>query len=336
MLKIKFIFCISLIIFIHYRVFSQSFNPEDIPVEEKYPVKAVSEGEDFYLNVPCYVKYNKYDRNLYVVDQKNNNIRVFDTDLNYLRTIGRFGQGPGEFKFPADVTFDKKGNLYVIDQGNFRIQILDKDGEYISGFWFIYDISKPDICLDSKNRIYINKPANGYLFTLLDSTGNTITKFGELYRFENERELIKMNTVKFLIDDMDNIYCAFQEYPVLRKYDKDFNLIYEIKYDYLPEIKAKNKKWKKKISETKNQNTNIYKIYNMNISTDGEFLYLGLYLMDSNPVYKIGANTGEIIKKYILKYKEKETGYIFHVESFLKGFIFSIDYQYSRLLKFKI
>lgn len=43
--------------------------------------------------------------NIYVVDMSNGRVQVFDPSGAYLRTIGRLGQGPGEFEHPTLVRF---------------------------------------------------------------------------------------------------------------------------------------------------------------------------------------------------------------------------------------
>jgi hypothetical protein len=58
-------------------------------------------------------------------------ISRFTKDGKYLRSFGRLGSGPGEFKTPHDLTLDPQGRLLVADRGNHRIQVLDQDGNFI-------------------------------------------------------------------------------------------------------------------------------------------------------------------------------------------------------------
>jgi WD40 repeat protein len=67
--------------------------------------------------------------NLIVVDTINHRLQIFRySDGKYLRTIGSYGDGPGQFRFPCDVVFDGE-NIIVCDMNNNRIQIL----RYIDG-----------------------------------------------------------------------------------------------------------------------------------------------------------------------------------------------------------
>ncbi|WP_420632623.1 6-bladed beta-propeller [Candidatus Palauibacter sp.] len=41
------------------------------------------------------------DRNVYVFDQQAQNVRIYDPEGGYMRTLGRPGQGPGEWHHPT-------------------------------------------------------------------------------------------------------------------------------------------------------------------------------------------------------------------------------------------
>jgi sugar lactone lactonase YvrE len=59
-------------------------------------------------------------------------VSVFDKNGKFLRTIGKAGTGPGEFRTAHALEFDSRGRLVVADRHNHRIQILSKDGTFIS------------------------------------------------------------------------------------------------------------------------------------------------------------------------------------------------------------
>lgn len=61
-------------------------------------------------------------------------ISVFDRTGKFLRSIGKTGTGPGEFRTPHAVEFDSQGRLIVADRHNHRIQILTKDGKFIAEY----------------------------------------------------------------------------------------------------------------------------------------------------------------------------------------------------------
>jgi len=90
--------------------------------ESSMPKDTYFEG---YLRVACDDKGC-----VYVCDYKANNIKKFDSLGKYVKTIGRQGQGPGEFATPYEiaVTADR---LFVWELGNRRLSVLTKDGEFI-------------------------------------------------------------------------------------------------------------------------------------------------------------------------------------------------------------
>jgi len=61
-------------------------------------------------------------------------VSVFDKNGKFLRTIGKTGTGPGEFRTPHALEFDSKGRLIVADRHNHRIQILTKDGKFVGEY----------------------------------------------------------------------------------------------------------------------------------------------------------------------------------------------------------
>ena len=67
--------------------------------------------------------------NMFVMDSGNQRIQKYDKDGNYLQTIGRKGQGPGEFMRPFDFLLDEKENIYVLEIR--KIHVFDPRGNSI-------------------------------------------------------------------------------------------------------------------------------------------------------------------------------------------------------------
>lgn len=68
------------------------------------------------------------EENIYALDSGNCRVQKFDKNGRYLRTIGRKGQGPGEFVNPSAFFLDGEGNLYISDQ--MKIEVFAATGEY--------------------------------------------------------------------------------------------------------------------------------------------------------------------------------------------------------------
>ena len=67
--------------------------------------------------------------NIYIFDRADFRIQKFDMNGKYIQTIGRRGQGPGEFQdLFARLFLDSEGNLYV--KGRRKIQKFNRQGEF--------------------------------------------------------------------------------------------------------------------------------------------------------------------------------------------------------------
>ena len=55
----------------------------------------------------------------------------FTKDGKFVKTWGRLGAAPGEFRTPHALAFDSRGRLFVADRGNHRIQIFDQEGNLL-------------------------------------------------------------------------------------------------------------------------------------------------------------------------------------------------------------
>jgi sugar lactone lactonase YvrE len=79
-------------------------------------------------------------------------ISVFDRNGKFLRTIGKTGTGPGEFRTPHMIKFDSQGRLIVADRHNHRVQILTKDGKFIAEYKEFSRVS--GLAIDKNDVIY--------------------------------------------------------------------------------------------------------------------------------------------------------------------------------------
>jgi sugar lactone lactonase YvrE len=79
-------------------------------------------------------------------------ISVFDKTGKFLRSIGKAGMGPGEFRTPHAVEFDSQGRLIVADRHNHRVQILTKDGKFIAEYPEFGRVS--GLTIDANDTIY--------------------------------------------------------------------------------------------------------------------------------------------------------------------------------------
>jgi DNA-binding beta-propeller fold protein YncE len=79
-------------------------------------------------------------------------ISVFSKDGKFLRTIGKTGTGPGEFRTPHALEFDSQRRLIVADRHNHRVQILTKDGKFVAEYDEFGRVS--GLAIDGQDVIY--------------------------------------------------------------------------------------------------------------------------------------------------------------------------------------
>ncbi|TVP46668.1 MAG: hypothetical protein EA350_06640 [Gemmatimonadales bacterium] len=68
------------------------------------------------------------DGNIHILDFQTRDIRVFDAEGGYLRTLGGPGEGPGEISAANGIQFDPDGRLWVNDHGKMHLLVLAADG----------------------------------------------------------------------------------------------------------------------------------------------------------------------------------------------------------------
>ena len=84
------------------------------------------------FNRPCGLALGPNDE-IVVSDRGNNQLIVFDSNLEFLHVIGHRGSGNGEFNWPGGLCIDADGFIYVADRKNNRIQKLRLvDGKFVS------------------------------------------------------------------------------------------------------------------------------------------------------------------------------------------------------------
>jgi len=58
-------------------------------------------------------------------------ISKFTKEGKFIKSWGKLGSAPGEFRTPHGLAFDSRGRLFVADRGNVRLQIFDQEGKFL-------------------------------------------------------------------------------------------------------------------------------------------------------------------------------------------------------------
>jgi hypothetical protein len=102
--------------------------PIALTLEELWRIGGDNESEDEFFGVINQVTAD-HDGNIYLLDRQLSEVKVYSPKGAYLRTIGREGEGPGEFRQALDMFFLPNGNLGVLQLAPGRIVMFTPEGD---------------------------------------------------------------------------------------------------------------------------------------------------------------------------------------------------------------
>jgi hypothetical protein len=228
-----------------------------IVFEEELSI-GVAEGDENYMFGEVIVFNTDKEGNFYVTDWESRRIQKYDTDGKYLLTIGREGQGPGEFGNLSEARFDKDGNIYVTDIAHRRISFFDTDGKYLKQtkipdvFENLYMNSR-GYFISSCSKLTDDESGMGWqiIYGLFDGQFKIVSEFHTRifnYKAPEGRDLTSMakftatilNGMAFqprpihIVADNDCIYFGYPEVYSIDIYSPDGIKIKNIRRDYNP------------------------------------------------------------------------------------------------------
>ena len=181
--------------------------------------------------------------NIYIADMSNYRIQKFDRNGKYIQTVGRQGQGPGEFRLPRKVVVDDKtGRIYVQD-GAHSIEIFNKEGNHIKEIHVKKWLS--DFIVNEEGNIIgalrtvseVEKSTTLCKINVSGEIEETYAKFpyNMFYRRKGKGEIVVTTGYEqeLLISKIKNqgfVYGCSKEYE-LNVTDEEGRLLYKIKKD---------------------------------------------------------------------------------------------------------
>jgi len=95
------------------------------------------------------------DGSILVLDRQAREVREFDPEGRYVRTMGRQGSGPGEFQSPMAVRVDPSGRVLVMDGLARRVTVFSADGTLLTT-WPVATL-RPSYTLpiDARGNVYL-------------------------------------------------------------------------------------------------------------------------------------------------------------------------------------
>jgi hypothetical protein len=210
----------------------EKFGGLDVPVEQ-------------FFDTPVDLSIDK-DGQIYVLDSKDHNIKVFKNNGTFFQTIGREGSGPGEFNRPW--IMDIIGNeIYVADCDNRRVQVLTKSGQYQRSFKLPLEFGS-GMAFDSKGTLYLNTKGfrSSKLISIYDNQGNLLNEIGtlegksfEFYNMTQIKNQIKKgelpdsfkNDLLIIVDHKGDIFAVHRAMNKLRKFSPEGKELAEVEID---------------------------------------------------------------------------------------------------------
>ncbi|MBN2280094.1 MAG: hypothetical protein JXQ65_05910 [Candidatus Marinimicrobia bacterium] len=309
-----------LIIIYVFKYYSNMIETEDYIVEKK--ITQFSEDSSGYLFDPHSIQYTNYK--FIITDTKNYRIMVLDTNFKKLLAFGNRGVGPEEFGVPFYSIF-KNDKFYISDEMNYKINIFNQNGEFsnVVKTEKLYDIS--NFALTNSNTILIPNLvySTNSIFKEYSIDGKLIGEYGKRIPFIDPKIEINKNIVLINTDAEDNIYTIFHTEPIIRKYNRDGELIWE-----------KNVKNIKEIKRSYNFNKNYLKKDDYKYNIISLAIYSLVYkdklyvVFSGNPeghIYTFDKNTGKVVNKLNIVnnlFESKEPLYTHSICFFKENLIF--------------
>ena len=115
------------------KVASKPLYPSVATLREEVSIGEV-DGEEEYLFGQVSEIAAAPDGSIYVFDSQVPALRKYDAKGKYVRTLGRKGQGPGEYLSGGGLAVGPDGKVYLWDTGTWRINVYAPSGEYVESF----------------------------------------------------------------------------------------------------------------------------------------------------------------------------------------------------------
>jgi hypothetical protein len=209
-------------------------------LEEELSIGEFEGKEELMFQQIRYIAVDEQE-NIYILDRNAGDIKVFDKMGKYLRTIGRKGQGPGEFILPGQVFIQDKKELLVYDDGDRSFSYFTLDGDFIKS----KNVSKAE-ALEAK----INSKGD-FTFATMGYSKETGNITYRLDLFDKEVDFIKrLSSIpgttdhrgrnlfpplfSWAIDNNDNIVYGYQKEFELQIFNPEGKSVKRILKEHVP------------------------------------------------------------------------------------------------------
>jgi sugar lactone lactonase YvrE len=105
---------------------------------------------------------------LFVLDQGNDRVEVFNGSGEYLRQFGSEGSGNGQMSGPDGLAVDSEGDVWVLDTGNGRIEEFSESGVFMRTAGAGLIGSAEGIAVDRHGDVWVSATYEGHLVEFSD------------------------------------------------------------------------------------------------------------------------------------------------------------------------
>jgi len=124
--------------------------PTQLILEEDFKIGDSEVEEEMIAQVTFFVVDE--NESIYALDWKSNNIKMFDKNGKFVRTIAKQGQGPGEINFPSGLLITPDNELLVEDAGNRRLAYFTLEGEFLRNVSVADKTSLTNLVMDNEGN----------------------------------------------------------------------------------------------------------------------------------------------------------------------------------------
>jgi len=114
--------------------------------------------------------------NIYVLDEKDFAVKVFDKSGAFLRRFGQKGKGPGDLDQPSRISIDRSQNALLIVNGASGLSFFSFDGRFLKSF----------MTEDAKRAQYARADSAGRIVMSYVRVQDTDHRWNVLDKFESE------------------------------------------------------------------------------------------------------------------------------------------------------
>jgi hypothetical protein len=215
------------------------YSEDMFSMEEEISIGEVEGREEYMFQRIITIAVNDAE-DIYVMDYQAKHFKVFNKHGQYIKTIGRPGQGPGEFQAPRSILCTNQKEIVVSDMN--RISYFTLEGEFIKSVPVAasmivtvdIDSSGNFLCFDivfDKGVYELKKfdPNLNYLFSY-----GTSPLPGAAQRGGGEENLF-LPVLRWDVINGDQIVCGYAEEGYkIKIFDGSGNLIKRIERKYTP------------------------------------------------------------------------------------------------------